>query len=84
MSLCFYVQFGLAFQLLLALRLIIFHNAPLKRSGFDWNMCYFYFDFNRKLFIQHINHKMQQTSDFIMQPSSNYAQLYAVPSGEIC
>lgn len=71
----FYVWFGLAFQLLHALRLIIFHNAPLKRSGFDWNMCYFDFDFNRKLFIQHINHKMLQTSDFIMQPSSNYAQL---------
>lgn len=75
MSLCFYVWFGLAFQLLPVLSLIIFHNSPLKRSGFDLNMCYFYSDFNRKLFIQHINHKMLQTSDFIMQPSSNYTQL---------
>ena len=52
-------------------------NVPLSRTGFEWNMCYFNFNFNRKLFIQHINHKILQTSYFIMQPSSNYTQLSA-------
>lgn len=57
---CLHLWFGLTFQLLPLLYLIKAHNAPLSRTGFDLNMCYFYFNFNRKLFIQHINHKILQ------------------------
>lgn len=65
----------LALQLLPLLYSIKLHNAKLQRSGFDLNMCYFYFSFNRKLH-KHINHKMLKTSDIIMQQNSNYTQLY--------
>lgn len=57
-------EWGLTFQLLPLLYLIKPHNAPLskkkKKTGFDLHICYFYFSFNRKLFIQHINHKILQ------------------------
>lgn len=36
------------------------HNAPLSRTGFDLNMCYFYLSFNRNVFIQHPNHETLQ------------------------
>lgn len=59
-SSCLHLWCGFTFQLLPLLYLIKPHNAPLSRTGFDLNMCYFYFNFNRKLFIQHINHKVLQ------------------------
>lgn len=66
---------GLTFQLLPILHSIKAPQCAIRKEVDLTEHVLFLFHFNRKLFIQRINHKILQTSDFIMQPSSNYTQL---------
>lgn len=66
---------GLTFQLLPVLHSIKTPQCAIRKEVDLTEHVLFLFHFNRKLFIQRINHKILQTSDFIMQPSSNYTQL---------
>lgn len=66
---------GLTFQLLPVLHSIKTPQRAVRKEADLTEHVLFLFHFNRKLFIQRINHKILQTSDFIMQPSSNYTQL---------